>query len=202
MWSLLLSVAASAQPAPAAETAAVPEEEKFNAEELRALHAGEVVWRQTTRNGKDRGVATVVTRATPKAVWALLRDFDRWHEFLPYITASEKAREGEHTNHPDFDVAFELTVKGIVTKYLVRHHFHPDLAWMPFEVVEAEMGPLKGATGYWRTMTWPDGRTVLQFQAETTPLWFVPARLRRKAATGGLPRLVKIMAKELEREAP
>lgn len=174
----------------------------LSASEREALDRGDTVYRYERWNGIDGGVAARLVRAPVDVVWKHVLDYDRYVDFMPYVTGSSADRRYRDGDHVDYECSMELTTKGIVTRYTVRNHFHGDDGWMTFRMLPAGGNPLSEATGYWRVEPWDADptRTLVAYRIDIDTAWYVPGFLKRKAADRGLPTVARLIAKRAEQE--
>ena len=197
---LVLAIAARAADVDADGVAALEIEPPMVAvdADLRAsLDAGELY--TTIREGEG-GLGMIVANAPPSAVWSVIVDFDRYVDFLPYVTGSSVDARTDAADHSVIDCTMELTTKGFVTRYTVRNTWWTDAGWMGFVMLPQPGNPLRQATGYWRVEAWngDPNRSLVTYQVDATADWWVPAFVRSKATDNAVPRVIKLVAKRAE----
>ena len=162
-----------------------------SSQEAAALLAGETVVRQDTARGGSRGVAMAFVSASPEQVWAVVLDFDRYVEFLPYVTASTAVAGGAE---------LELTTKAVVTRYKQTVADHHAEGYVTFELRPVGWSPMRCSTGWWRVTRW-EGGSLLMYSVDVATAWYLPKETHDKAAAIGLPKMVTLMAERAEKTA-
>jgi ribosome-associated toxin RatA of RatAB toxin-antitoxin module len=172
----------------------------FAADESAALARGELI---VTVDSGQGGFAAIVVDAPIDEVWAQVVDFDRYVDFLPYVTASHTDRVDEAGDHTTIDCSLELTTRGVVTRYSVRNAWYRDQGWMAFAMLPGPGNPLDAATGWWRVAPLPDDprRTLLMYSIDVNAAWWVPGFIRAKATDRAVPTVAKLIARRAEVDA-
>lgn len=167
--------------------------------DLRArLTAGESLTQRGHGEDEEWGLSATLVRAEPADVWTHIRDFDRYVEFLPYITGSKTLAVGSDSEGPFVRAWLELTTRRIPTQYLLEHRQMGDFAW--FGLRSSSGSPIPFAEGWWTLSPWPEDPTrhLLTWQVRVQTSWFVPSSFKRRATELGLQRVAPLLAARAE----
>ena len=166
-----------------------------------ALERGEPVFESWQDNdGRIWGLSRIRVEAPKDVVWKLILNVDDYVRFLPYVTSSSvdgRTKDGECER---IDAEFAITTLRITTQYrqTIEHCPNEDTAKFWFE--QGRINAIEGAVGWWRVI---EGNEALEIEyaiaAET--YWWVPDKLEEKAATLGLPRIVREIRDEAQKTA-
>jgi hypothetical protein len=178
-----------------------PSAEKFTADEIARLRAGEVVFRYE-ESAVDRmsGFSATVARASREEVWKHILDVDAYVKFLPYVTASRVALREKPQGSERILCELELTTLGVVTHFDMDNYWFPAGSFMSWALFPRGMAPGLGAMGTWRVEDFEGqpGHTLIVYHTDVNMAWWVPGFLRQRAATRGLPTIVALIRKRAE----
>lgn len=196
--ALLTRLAVAAEPVLWDEPA--PALELTEAERAR-LDAGEVVWRADLNKGGSAGRSMVLVRASEDQVWDVILNPDDYVLFLPYVTASWAEPRGQDAPQERLRWGMELTTKGVVTRYAVESRATPAAVGrtMRWEMIPSGASPMSRATGYWMSLPWGDGRTLLVYAVDVETAWWLPVMIHQTAADRGLPTTVALFGRRAEK---
>lgn len=173
----------------------VPPPLAFTETERAHLDAGAIVFR--AEEGSELSLAAVVLDASPDAIWDAVLGFDQYVDFLPYVTKSIQTGTWTVDEHQVIDAEFELTTRGVVTRYDIRHAVWRDRGYALFHLLPNSPGPLSEVNGVWRVEQWSDGRQLLSATIDARANWFIPAFIRTKATDRALPTAVKLIGRRV-----
>ena len=133
---------------------------------------------------------SVVIRAAPEKVFAVISDYEKYPEFLPEVK-KVKVESGQGDIK---DVTYTVDVKAKVISYTLRHTAKPphELSWT---MVRGEM--IKGNDGAWVLKPVPEG-TEATYKIDLKLGALVPSMVERKLAEQSLPGLLQNFKKRIE----
>ncbi len=172
----------------------------WNDAELDLLSGGGTVFRHGEGN-TDTGLAAVVVDAPAELIWQQITDFDAYVRFLPYITDSRRVEVARGGRCQVMDADFQITTKGVVTRYQVRHWWYRERGYMPFRMVTNESGgAVRGGQGFWQISRWDRdwSKNLLLYEVRLETSRLVPRFIKKLAANRGLPTAATLMARRAE----
>ncbi len=178
-----------------------PNRRPWTREERTLLRAGDTVFRHGPAGSSDTGVAAVLASAPPDILWKHILAFDQYVDFLPYITASRSVTLAKGNACDVYDADFQITTKGVVSSYQVRHWHYANKSWLPFRMVSNESGgAVRGGEGGWQVTRWDEDpqKSLLCYEVRLRTSRLVPSFMKRLAANRGLPTAATLIARRAE----
>jgi ribosome-associated toxin RatA of RatAB toxin-antitoxin module len=171
---------------------------KLTDDETKKLDKGEIVTRETTPTG-GKGVGAMalgVIEAPSAEVWEVLRDCQRYWQFMPRTKKSWfREEEGVGTIcHVELQMPFPLPNLWSDTVAEIREEpkGHFLRAW------KMVRGSYRRNDGSWTIIPWGDGsRSLVVYDIDTDPLIAVPDPLIRLGQAGSLPDVITQIRKRV-----
>ena len=165
----------------------------------RVPEPGQTEWHHAMVDGAERAYAVRRIPARRDEIWAVVTDFGRYGDFMPYVTGSELREQASNPEGERFDVSMSLTTKGIVTHYDVHNRWQVDHARLDFEMVPRRMSPVRSLIGWWDVCETPDD-TIVSYTLEARAAWWVPRSITRRAASLGVPRVLETIDRRVHHQ--
>lgn len=162
---------------------------------------------QLVKRGEEPwpGVAVAILDGTPAEVFAVLRDYDRFPSFMPYVA---RATVDAHTPGRWLVSYVVKGPLGIGDRAYQLEALDEQETVDGVEVLVSRFsytgrGNIKSTAGTWRLVPiWGGGTTFVRYEVRTDPGGSFPGWLKRKIAASGLPRIIGAVRKRLaERKA-
>ena len=111
-----------------------------------------------------RGMAVQDVAATPEVVWGRIESFDRYPEWVKYVSECENYEVGGH----HIKTRFVLKALGLSYEYYIDHTYRPDQGYMTWTLDYDRLSDLGDSVGYWFVKPHPDkpGWTRLYYSVE------------------------------------
>ena len=173
---------------------------KFTMDEWERLKAGEVVITEVANQNDDGSqridfLAKIYIKADRKAVWAVLRDYEKFPEFMPNLQeVAILKKEGEV-----YWVKYLIKVMVISATYCLRVDGVEMHRRIEFKLDPICPGDIRDTNGYWVLEDAPDrSGTVVSYSTYADTGIPAPEALARKAARKSLPQVAKNVRKRVE----
>ena len=137
---------------------------------------------------------SIVIKASPEKVFAVITDYEKYPEFLPEV----KKATVEFGSGNVKQVTYTVDIKAKVITYTLKHTARPpdELAWT---MVRGEM--MKGNDGAWLLKAVPEG-TEATYKIDLKLGALVPSMVERMLAEQSLPGLLANFKKRIESQNP
>ncbi|MFZ9886631.1 MAG: SRPBCC family protein, partial [Myxococcota bacterium] len=122
--------------------------------------------------------------ASPDAVWNVLKQFERYPDWIDSVQATEVyRRKGDR-----IDVSFRVRAAGLSFEYSVAHRFRDRERYATWRLDEARSSDLAGSVGMWKVDAVPGapGASLVTYSVELDLGHGVPGALRRLLVARGL----------------
>ena len=173
---------------------------EFSAEEWEVLKTGEAVASETFAAKPDGAPTTDVLvkiwiKAPREKVWATIRDYDRFGEFMPRVQRCRVVKSDGET----FWICYETEVLGIKVIYYMKAVGVDKFRRIEFNLAEDMTNDIKGARGYWALDDAPDRKgTVLSYSAFIDTGIPMPESLARRISKPNMIQAVKNVKQRVE----
>ena len=146
------------------------------------------------------GIAIAVLDGTPKEVFAVLRDYPHFAEFMPYV---QSAKIDEHTGNRWL---VSYVIKGPAgignREYQMEVFDEKDIAdgteYLVSRFRYTGRGDIVSTVGTWKLVPiWGGKATFARYEVRTNPGGSFTGWLKRKIAASGLPRVIEAVRKRL-----
>jgi len=173
---------------------------EFTPENLARLRSGQVVVEDYVFTGPAGEkmlsfIATALVKAPPEEVWRTVRDYDRFHEFMPRLSEARVLKRED-------ECAFIRYQAGVLWIEVVYHI--KACATRPGERIDFELAPeyensIKATYGFWQITSIAEGRAaVVSYSAYLDPGIPVPDAVSRSFARSNIVQVLENVRKRAE----
>jgi ribosome-associated toxin RatA of RatAB toxin-antitoxin module len=179
--------------------------ELFSAAEWTTLESGDVIRQDLGRDASESYVVagqggTSLVKRSPREVWAVLTDFERWPEFMPLVNKTEVARR-EGANK--LWVAQSYSVMWYPMHHPTVYELDPDDGVLRWHLDLDQPHDIASSEGSWQLVAVEDGRaTVVRYQSHISAGRAVPAFLERRLRERSLVQMMSALRDAVLRRYP
>jgi uncharacterized membrane protein len=173
-----------------------PARTALSAAEEAQLASGKAVRKQVRHDSGGRGVAIQDVQATEAEVWAVIRDFNSYPNWISNLETCKVYKvSGEHTF-----VEFEISALGMGVGYYIDHTYKPSQGTMTWQLDYSRTSDLDDSTGYWLVYPAPgrDGYTRVEYTVDLRMSGWVPKMVEDMLANKGLEQATSWVKKQAE----
>jgi ribosome-associated toxin RatA of RatAB toxin-antitoxin module len=148
------------------------------------LAAGKPVMRQTEGEAGGRGLAIFQVNAPADVVWATIRDYPSYPNFIPEVKKCEIYKK----DGGNVDVRFLLKSYGVNIEYFIHHDIDVAGRWLTWTLDYNRESDLDDSVGFWR-VTPVDGaadRAQVEYSVDIAISGWVPGFVRSLLVDNGL----------------
>jgi len=173
---------------------------EYTQAEWEKLKKGEILISEKALRNPDGSqkvlfVAKIYMRASPKEIWKVLRDYDKFEEFMPNVSECEVLKK----EGPVYWVRYKTKVLWVEVNYYLKLVGVEKYKRIEYQLDESKENDIRATEGYWVFEKAPDGKgSVVTYCTRTDTGIPAPEFIARKAGKMSLPMIVKNVKKRVE----
>lgn len=173
---------------------------KTSQEEWNKLKAGEVIITEVANVNPDGSqrvdfLAKIFIKAGREAVWKVIRDYEKFPEFMPNVQKCKILKQENET----YWVYYEVKVMMVTVNYCLKAVGVEKYKKIEFKLDNICPSDIRSTAGYWVLEDAPDGSgTIVHYSTYTDTGIPAPEALAKQAAKKSLPQVVKNVKQRVE----